>query len=90
MRLLLRPGGVLGIVGLASDRAPRDLAASVVAVPVNRVFRWRRGWYEPGFPIRPPTMTYGQVRRAADRLLPGATFRRLLLFRYALIWRKPA
>ena len=90
MRRLLRPGGVLAILGVARDRAPRDFLASALAVPVSRVLRWRRGWHQPGFEVRDPEMSYGQVRRAAERLLPGSEFRWLLLFRYQLVWRKPA
>jgi hypothetical protein len=36
-----------------------------------------------------PEMSWGQVRREALRLLPGARFRRHLLWRYSLSWRKP-
>ncbi|MFS2293342.1 MAG: hypothetical protein FWJ90_11660 [Actinomadura sp.] len=34
-------------------------------------------------------MTWDEVRDEALRLLPGALFRRHLLFRYSLVWRKP-
>lgn len=88
MRLLLRPGGVLVILGLARDGSPRDLMTSVFAVPVNRVLRLRRGWYDPDFRVRSPTMTYQEVRSVTASILPGSSFRRLLLFRYLLLWRK--
>jgi len=87
MRTLLRPGGVLAILGVARDRSPRDVATSVIAVAANRALRLVRGWYEPGFPISPPTMSYREVRADARALLPAVTVRRLLLFRYLLLWR---
>jgi SAM-dependent methyltransferase len=90
MRRLLRNGGVLVILGLARDRSLRDFAASAAAIPVNRVLRLRRGWYEPAFPAERPGMSYGQVFAAARSLLPGVELRRLLFFRYLLLWRKPA
>jgi hypothetical protein len=37
-----------------------------------------------------PPDTLPQIRAAADTVLPGVRIRLLLLFRYALIWRKPA
>jgi hypothetical protein len=37
-----------------------------------------------------PEMTWAEVRAVARRLLPGVRYRRHLLFRYSLLWRKPA
>jgi hypothetical protein len=37
-----------------------------------------------------PDMTWAQVRKSAARLLPGARYRRHLLWRYSLVWTKPA
>jgi hypothetical protein len=34
-------------------------------------------------------MTWAEVRATAHRLLPGVRYRRHLLFRYSLLWRKP-
>jgi hypothetical protein len=36
-----------------------------------------------------PDMSWGEVRAAATRLLPGVRYRRHLLWRYSLLWRKP-
>jgi hypothetical protein len=33
---------------------------------------------------------FTQTRRLAQRLLRGVRYRRLLLFRYSLVWTKPA
>ena len=35
-------------------------------------------------------MTWREVRAEAARLLPGVRYRRHLLWRYSLIWQKPA
>ena len=43
----------------------------------------------PSMPIMDPELTIRQVRRQAERALPGATVRRLVLWRYELRWRKP-
>jgi SAM-dependent methyltransferase len=89
MAELLRPGGVLAVVGVARARAPRDFAFAALGFVAHRLHRVGHVWREVGAPVADPTMTYGQVRRAVRDLLPGARFRRHALFRYSVIWRKP-
>jgi len=43
----------------------------------------------PRAPVRPAVMTLGQVEEAAAALLPGCVLRRLLLWRYLLVFRRP-
>jgi SAM-dependent methyltransferase len=90
MRQLTRPGGCVAVVGLARDATPADLARSAAAVPANWLLRAIHGQSDPGAPIVPPEMTWAQVRAAAQDLLPGATYRRRLLWRYSLTWHNPA
>jgi 2-polyprenyl-3-methyl-5-hydroxy-6-metoxy-1,4-benzoquinol methylase len=85
---LLRPGGILAVIGLAKDASIADLVVSAAAVPINRVLRARRGWWESGAPLADPAMSYGEIRRVVRTVLLGATVRRRLLFRYSLSWRK--
>jgi 2-polyprenyl-3-methyl-5-hydroxy-6-metoxy-1,4-benzoquinol methylase len=42
----------------------------------------------PGGTLAPAT--FAETRRLAGRLLPGVRYRRLVLWRYALVWTKPA
>ena len=105
MRDLLRPGGVLAIVGLGRFSLP-DLALVpallVPAVAGTRLHllaaaRDRRrsgtagpaGTYKPPI-VWPPPSTYRYIRRLARRLLPGSRYRRHLYWRYSLVWTKPA
>lgn len=89
MRELLRPGGVLAVVGLARLASPADLAVAVAGVVANRVAMARRGYWEHSAPVVwPPPETYRNMRRIASTL-PGAQFRRRLYFRYSLLWRRP-
>jgi ubiquinone/menaquinone biosynthesis C-methylase UbiE len=91
MRELLRPEGTLAIVGLARTRSLMDLARDLAAVPVNLLLRARNGYVATSAPIIwPPPLTYAQMRRLAQELLPGVRYRRHLLWRYSLIWTKPA
>ncbi len=39
--------------------------------------------------VKDPEMTWDEVRATARSLLPGVRYRRHLLWRYSLLWRKP-
>jgi SAM-dependent methyltransferase len=88
LRKLLKPGGVLAIVGLYRGETLTDSAVAAVAFPVSWIFRLVRGYADVGAPVQEPRETLAEIRRECDLLLPGATLRRRLLFRYSLIWRK--
>jgi SAM-dependent methyltransferase len=99
----LRPGGVLAVVALPRTDLPRELPVELAAALGHRflgaAFALLRAtgsarWYalEPGredMPVEQPTLTTGQVRQQATAALPGASVRRLLFWRYLLLWRKP-
>ncbi|QBJ93359.1 class I SAM-dependent methyltransferase [Streptomyces seoulensis] len=90
MRELLRPGGTLVIVGLAREQSAGEWAAFLAAAPVMRVTKAvRRATTPEGMPVADAEMSYGEVRRAARDMLPGVRYRRHVLRRYSLIWRKP-
>jgi SAM-dependent methyltransferase len=96
----LRPGGLLWVLDLTRDETPLELARSALAVPLNLLGRLytsgrlrpppevRAAWDAHGVTDR--YLSLGEVRRVAAELLPGARLRRLLFWRYALRWRKPA
>lgn len=90
MRELVRPDGSVAVVGLARSSYPVDAARDAAAVVVNRVHRLARNHWESSAPeVWPPAHTYGEVRAIAERELPGALFRRHLLFRYSIVWTPP-
>jgi ubiquinone/menaquinone biosynthesis C-methylase UbiE len=88
MARLLRPGGQLAVVGLAADRSVTELLAGACGVPAALLYRTVRRKGESGAPVLDPDMSWGEVRAAA-RTLPGVRYRRHLLWRYSLRWRKP-
>jgi ubiquinone/menaquinone biosynthesis C-methylase UbiE len=92
MKELLRPGGILAVLGLARSRYPRDLPRDAVAAVATRALRVTGGrtlWVHSAPTIWPPDETFAQTQRAAEAVLAGARFRRLLLWRYLLTWTKP-
>jgi SAM-dependent methyltransferase len=97
---LLRPGGVLAVVGLARASSPAELAAIIpasagtqlhraaAAVRRRRAARRPATAYQPPV-VWPPPLTYRDMRRLATAMLPGARYRHHLYWRYSLVWTKP-
>jgi SAM-dependent methyltransferase len=94
---LVRPGGLLAVVGLYRIATPADYAfeavrvASNVAVGAGLALRGRAGKpHEAGMPVGEAQDTLAGIRAAARELTPGAQVRRRLFWRYTLLWRRPA
>lgn len=100
----LRPGGVLAAVALPRADLRHELPVELAAILghrllgatwfVKRLLRSKRGY--PKDPDRfampvvmNPPLTTRDVADLAAALLPGARVRRLLFWRYLLIWQKP-
>lgn len=90
MRDLVRPGGVLVVIGLARPRLPRDLHWELAGAVTTRWLKLSRTYWEHSAPIVwPPPETYDRMRDLAEQLLPGVRYRRHVLWRYSLVWSKP-
>jgi SAM-dependent methyltransferase len=86
---LLRPGGVLALIGLARSSLG-GLPIDIAAIVPNRLRRLRTPyWQHPSPTVCPPPESYASMRRIAARVLPGARFQRRLYWRYTLVWEKP-
>lgn len=90
MARILRPGGRLAVVGLARNVSPADWVVGAAGIPASIYYKRTRREGNPGAPIMDPDMSWSQVREVAARLLPRARYRRHLLWRYSLLWTKPA
>ncbi len=97
---LLRPGGVLAVVGLARSNSRADLGLIVPAVIGTRLHGVASAWKRRGAAGRPaatytspviwpPPLTYQDMRRLSARVLACARYRRHLYWRYSLVWAKP-
>lgn len=84
---LVRPGGLLVILGLYIPVTFIDYALSALAIAADPL-GWRRQT-DPRMPIRDPTTTLAEVNQAAAVHLPGSRIRRHLFYRYSLTWRRP-
>ncbi len=100
----LRPGGVFAAIALPRRDLPRELPVEVTAAAGHRLlgaaFLARRSLGGGGgfakdatHAIMPvlmdPPLTTREVARQAAALLPGVRVRRLLYWRYLLVWQKP-
>jgi SAM-dependent methyltransferase len=100
----LRPGGVLAAVVLPRSDLPRETPTEMVAAAANRAFGalfallratgWG-SWYGlyPTHEAMPkvvdPPLTTRQAREVAAATLQCCRVRRLLFWRYLLLWRRP-
>lgn len=97
------PGGTLLVLGLYREAHPADLVASAAALGPQwfigaglRAGRTLARLPEaPAVPeapmrVRDPVETLPEIRAEAARRLPGARVRRLLFWRYSLVWTRPA
>jgi ubiquinone/menaquinone biosynthesis C-methylase UbiE len=84
---LLRPGGVLAVIGLYRNSTLMDYAFAAAALPTSKLRRLWCAEAAVGAPVRDPEETLDEIRSACHEVLPGATIQRHLFFRYSLIWR---
>jgi SAM-dependent methyltransferase len=89
---LVRPGGALVVVGLARSRQLGDFALDIAGAAATRAHKHilrKRYWEHSAPKVWPPPLSYAELRRIAERVLPGAEYRRHVLWRYSLVWTRP-
>ncbi|WP_028709053.1 class I SAM-dependent methyltransferase [Propionicicella superfundia] len=86
---LVRPGGVVAVVGMARSTRPVDWAHDVAGVVGHRVLSVGRTAWEHSAPTVRPPHSYAEVRAAARHALPGCRWRRLAMWRYVVLWNRP-
>jgi SAM-dependent methyltransferase len=86
---LVRPGGTVVVVGLAAN-AWSDIPLAAVAMASRLVLGLVHGFWRHSAPTCwPPPLTYREMKVLSARVLPDVRYRRHLLGRYSLVWRKP-
>ena len=90
LKQLVRPGGVIAVVGFGRPDGLHDRMLEVAGATTKRVQVIRREYWEHNAPVSwPPPFTTGQMRELGCDELPGATFRRLMSNRFSLVWTAP-
>ena len=86
---LVRPGGVVGVIGLAANdwwNLPYALIGQCARVAASM----KRGYWEHSAAMAwPPPTTYREIKRIARDILPGVQYRHHLYSRYSLVWTRP-
>lgn len=91
MRRLLRPGGRLILLGVWTDNTTAlDHLFNFAGGVTNKIFQFFWGPDLMSAPASTPVATMRDARRLAESQSPQATVRRCLLWRYVLVWQKPA
>ncbi|XKK41425.1 class I SAM-dependent methyltransferase [Nocardiopsis sp. ARC36] len=104
MASALAPGGTLAVLGHHRERGGTDAAVGLAALGpqwaigvglgLARVLTGTPDLHKVGptaeMPVREPDMDMGQIAEAVGRHLPGARLRRLLFWRYSLVYHRPA
>jgi 2-polyprenyl-3-methyl-5-hydroxy-6-metoxy-1,4-benzoquinol methylase len=86
-RDLLTPSGEIAVVGCAANKTVRDWFWAVAVVPAARFGSWAHSaTRNVGVVVTEPSEGFDDIRRAADEVLPGASVRRALYYRYLLRW----
>ena len=100
MKSALKPGGVLLVIDLFEPAGLSDSVSNLLAIPVSVSLRLiHHGRLLPRREVRDawaahevhdlyPTMR--EVHALCDEILPGAKIRKHLLWRYSIVWQKPA
>ncbi len=99
IKTALKPGGVLLILDLYKLQGWQEQLIGGFAIPASLALRWlrngrireseatRQAWAAHGVHDVYPQIS--QVREISARILPGATVKRHLFWRYSLVWQKP-
>jgi 2-polyprenyl-3-methyl-5-hydroxy-6-metoxy-1,4-benzoquinol methylase len=88
-RELLTPTGEIAVVGISANKSVRDWIWAVLCVPGARIGSWLHAeTRNVGVVVKDPTDGLDDIRCTADDILPGASVRRALYYRYLLRWAR--
>jgi SAM-dependent methyltransferase len=96
VRRRLRPGGRFLAVGLSPPVSLRDHVWDLASMVTNPIIGYvKHPWPSPSgpmpppYPVRDPTLSFDDLRRHLDLIMPGAVLRHRLAFRHTIAWTKP-
>jgi 2-polyprenyl-3-methyl-5-hydroxy-6-metoxy-1,4-benzoquinol methylase len=87
---LLCPGGVIAVVGCHARKTMIDwLVDAARVIPAKLLATIHREVGDVGVCVKDPSLSLQEIRRIAAPILPGASIRRALFYRYLMAWTKP-
>lgn len=86
-RDMLTPTGEIAVVGLSANKTVRDYLWALTCLPAARIGSWLHSeTRDIGVAVADPQEGLDEIRRTVAHVLPGASVRRALYFRYRLRW----
>jgi hypothetical protein len=86
-RDLLTPTGEIAVVGCCANKTVRDWVWSGMCVPAARSGSWLHSeTRDIGVVVQDPQEGLDDIRSMIDEVLPGASLRRALYYRYLPRW----
>jgi 2-polyprenyl-3-methyl-5-hydroxy-6-metoxy-1,4-benzoquinol methylase len=86
-RGMLTPTGEMAVVGLSANKSLSDWAWAAACVPAARIgSRLHRETRDIGVVVTNPKENLWEIRRTVADVLPGASVRRALYYRYLMRW----
>jgi 2-polyprenyl-3-methyl-5-hydroxy-6-metoxy-1,4-benzoquinol methylase len=90
MAELVRPGGVVAVLGFATPSGPIDRAYNLAGYVVRiAAAALGRHWDHNAPIVWPPPHTMDEMRTRVEAEMPGARFRRGLASRCSIVWTRP-
>jgi hypothetical protein len=84
---MLTPTGEIAVVGCSANKTVRDWVWSAMCVPAARFGSWLHSETRNiGVAVAEPKEGLDDIRRVVGDVLPGASVRRALYYRYLLRW----
>jgi 2-polyprenyl-3-methyl-5-hydroxy-6-metoxy-1,4-benzoquinol methylase len=88
-RELLTPTGEITVVGCSANKTVRDSVWSAMCLPAARIGSWLHSETRNiGVVVTDPEEGLDDIRRIADEVVPGASVRGGLYYRYLLRWKR--
>jgi 2-polyprenyl-3-methyl-5-hydroxy-6-metoxy-1,4-benzoquinol methylase len=88
-RELLTPAGEIAVVGCSANKTVRDWIWAIGCVPAARIGSWVHAeTRNTGVLVKDPEEGLDDIRHTVDEVLPGASVRRALYYRYLLRWKQ--
>jgi hypothetical protein len=88
-RDLLTPTGEIVAVGCCANKTVRDWVWSAMCVPAARIESLLHSETRNiGVVVKDPQESLDDIHRTVDHVLPGASVRRALYYRYLLRWSR--
>jgi 2-polyprenyl-3-methyl-5-hydroxy-6-metoxy-1,4-benzoquinol methylase len=88
LKSLLRPSGVLVVIGLYRVETLEDYAWMAAGTAASMALRCVRRYTAVSAPIRDPVESLAEIRGVCESVLSGCAVHRELLLRYSLVWQK--